>query len=78
MRSTEKSCTRNTKFGSILHFAEDIFGLASLGAHDARSTSLTGAFDFTQKPNKFKPFPVPENYNYFMHRPPSGRPPDDI
>ena len=66
------------QFGSILHFAEDVFGLASLGVNDARSTSLTGAFDFTQKPNKFKPFPVPENYNYFMHRPPSGRPPDDI
>ena len=62
------------QFGSILHFAEDVFGLDSLGVRDASSTSLTGAFDFTQKPKKVKPFPVPENYNYFMHRPPSGLP----
>jgi phospholipase C len=66
------------QFGSILHFAEDVFGLDSLGVRDASSTSLTGAFDFTQKPKKFKPFPVPESYNYFIHRPPSGVPPDDI
>jgi phospholipase C len=65
------------QFGSILHFAEDVFGLASLGARDASSTSLTGAFDFTQKPIKFKPLPVPEDPNYFINRPPSGVAPDD-
>jgi phospholipase C len=66
------------QFGSILHFTEDVFGLASLNTSDAGATSLTGAFDFTQKPNKFKPFPVPEKYDYFIHRPPSGVVPDEI
>jgi phospholipase C len=65
------------QFGSILRFTEDVFGLASLNTRDATSTTLTGAFDFTQKPNKFKPFPVPENYNYFIHRPPSYIAPDE-
>jgi phospholipase C len=65
------------QFGSILHFTEDVFGLASLNARDASSASLTGAFDFTQKPRKFKPFPVPENFNYFINRPPSGVVPDE-
>jgi phospholipase C len=65
------------QFGSILHFVEDVFSLSSLNVRDATSASLTGTFDFTQKPNKFKPFPVPENYNYFLHRPPSGIVPDN-
>jgi phospholipase C len=64
------------QFASILHFVEDVFGLASLGHRDATAPSLTGAFDFTQKPSKFKPFPVPEDYNYFLHRPPSRVVPD--
>jgi phospholipase C len=65
------------QFGSVLHFVEDVFGLGSLGVRDASSTSLTGAFDFSQKPNVFKPFPVPEDYNYFLTRPPSHVVPDE-
>jgi phospholipase C len=64
------------QFSSILHFVEDVFQLQSLGHRDATATSLTGAFDFTQKPSKFKPFPVPEDYNYFLRRPPSLVAPD--
>ncbi len=64
------------QFGSILHFVEDVFSTGSLGYRDASSTSLTGAFDFTQKPNAFKPFPVPEDYNYFLRRKPSFQVPD--
>jgi phospholipase C len=64
------------QFASILHFAEDVFGLASLGHRDATAPSLTGVFDFTQKPSKFKLFKVPESYNYFMQRPPSYQVPD--
>jgi phospholipase C len=65
------------QFGSILHFVEDVFSLNSLNARDSTSPSLTGVFDFTQKPSKFKPFPVPEDYNYFIHRAPSGIIPDE-
>ena len=65
------------QFGSILHFVEDVFSLDSLGGRDATATSLTGAFDFTQTPIKFKPFPVPETPEYFLRRPPSKEPPDD-
>jgi phospholipase C len=64
------------QFGSILHFVEDVFGTGSLGYRDASATSLTGAFDFTQKPNTFKPFPVPEDFNYFLRRPPPYQLPD--
>jgi hypothetical protein len=64
------------EFGSILRFVEDVFGLASLNGHDARSTSLTGAFDFNQQKIKFKPFPVPETPDYFLKRRPSYQAPD--
>jgi phospholipase C len=65
------------QFGSILHFIEDTFGLGSLGVRDASSTSLTGVFDFTQKPITFKPIPVPETPDFFINRPPSHEPPDE-
>jgi phospholipase C len=46
-------------FGSILKFAEQTFGLGSLGTTDATSNSMQDAFDFTQTPNVFKPAPLP-------------------
>jgi phospholipase C len=66
------------EFGSILKFTEQVFDLAPLGGHstDARSASLIDSFDFTQKPIKFKKFPVPETPEYFINRKPSNEPVD--
>jgi phospholipase C len=47
--------------GSILHFAEEMFDLPSLGTEDARADDLQDVFDFTQKPTKFKSFKVPKS-----------------
>ncbi len=49
------------EFGSILKFTEDAFHLPRLGTEadgytDGRATSPVDAFDFLQKPRKFKPF----------------------
>jgi phospholipase C len=66
------------QFASVLRFAEEVFGLPSLGARDATAPSLVSAFNFTQKPIKFKPFPVPETPEYFLNRPASGEPPDQF
>jgi phospholipase C len=52
------------EFGSILHFAEENFGLGSLGTSDARADDLADCFDYTQAPIVFKaiqaPYSVPE------------------
>jgi phospholipase C len=39
--------------GSMLHFAEEAFGLPSLGQEDERADDLGDAFDFTQAPRTF-------------------------
>jgi phospholipase C len=46
-------------FGSILKLAEQTFNLGSLGVTDETATSMEDVFDFTQKPNAFKPAPEP-------------------
>jgi phospholipase C len=44
---------------SVLKFIEDDFGVPQLAASDARAADpATDAFDFTQKPIRFKPFVV--------------------
>ncbi len=43
------------EFGSILHFTEGTFGLASLGQTDARADDLLDCFDFSQMPKPFIP-----------------------
>jgi phospholipase C len=77
------------EFGSVLHFAEQIFDLPSLGVNqlgpsasdrgytDVRGASLADSFDFTQKPRHFKPIPVPYPMSSFVNERPSGEPPDD-
>jgi phospholipase C len=63
--------------GSILKFAEDIFGLARLGASDSRANSpATDAFDFTQAPRAFVPIKAPKEQQFFLVQPADGRPPD--
>ena len=47
------------KFGSILKFVEQNFGLGSLGTSDATANSMADVFDFTQHPNRFEPAPLP-------------------
>jgi phospholipase C len=47
--------------GSILHFAEEMFDLPSLGVEDARADDLADMFDFGQTPLKFKPFAYPQS-----------------
>jgi phospholipase C len=67
---------RQHEFGSILKFAEETFGLGSLGGDDARSDDLTDCFDFTQKPLTFSPVPSNIPASYFIHRAPDRTPPD--
>jgi phospholipase C len=63
------------EFGSILKFAEETFGLPSLGTTDARANDLSDCFDFSQPPTKFKPIPAQYPPNYFMTQP--SREPDN-
>jgi phospholipase C len=63
--------------GSLLRFAEDIFGLPRLAASDARSNSPAGdCFDFSQPPRKFVPIKAPKGKSFFFQQKDDGRPPD--
>ncbi len=63
--------------GSILRFAEDVFGLGRLAASDTRANSpARDCFDFTKPPRKFVPIQAPKAPSFFMTRPPDGRAPD--
>jgi phospholipase C len=63
---------------SVLRFAEDLFGVASLSAADARATSPAGdSLDFSQKPRKFVPIEAPQNQAFFLNQPNDGRIPDE-
>ncbi|MBV8532012.1 MAG: hypothetical protein JO104_11910 [Candidatus Eremiobacteraeota bacterium] len=64
------------EFGSILRFAEETFGLGSLGNNDAHSTSIGDAFDFAMGPRKFAPIGSKYSTEFFLHQPPSGVEPD--
>jgi len=57
---------------SVLHFAEDLFGLPRMTQADRRATSPAGdCLDFTQKPRKFVPIKAPLDGNYFLYREPT-------
>jgi phospholipase C len=62
--------------GSILRFIEDRWNLGSLGRNDARATSIGNAFDFTMSPRSFKKIATEHDESFFLHRRPSGAPPD--
>jgi phospholipase C len=69
------------EFGSILKFIEQTFGLPPIGSiaqgyTDQRATSIAGSFDFTRKPHAFVPIAQRYPAEYFLTRPPSGRPVD--
>ena len=46
-------------FGSVLQFAEEAFGLGSLGVSDASANSMDDMFDFSQSPIAFRAAPLP-------------------
>ena len=63
--------------GSLLKFAEDVFGLNRMAASDARANSLApDCFDFNRPPRKFVPIHAPQGPEFFLHRRPDTRPPD--
>jgi phospholipase C len=63
--------------GSILRFAEDVFGLPRLAAADTRANSpAVDCFDFTQPPRKFVPINAPKSRSFFLHEINDGRAPD--
>lgn len=63
--------------GSVLHFAEDVFGLGRLAKADARSNSPAGdCFDFSKPPRRFVPIAAPKPASFFLTRRPDTRPPD--
>jgi phospholipase C len=63
--------------GSILHFAEEVLDLPSLGEEDARRDDLMDAFNFAQKPTPFKTFmPAYTKQQIFRAATRSTRPPD--
>jgi phospholipase C len=63
--------------GSILRFAEDVFGLGRLAASASRANSpALDCFDFTQKPRRFVPIKAPKSKVFFLHQIDDGRPPD--
>jgi phospholipase C len=64
------------EFGSILKFIEGNWSLPTLGASDARATSIVGAFDFTQSPSAFAPVPAKLPQSYFERERPSLKAPD--
>lgn len=62
--------------GTILKFAEDVFGLPRLAISDRRANSPDDAFDFSKPPRAFVPIKTPLSADYFIHEPLDTRPPD--
>ncbi len=64
-------------FSSILKFAEEVFGLPSLGFGDAHADDLFDCFNFQQQPQAFHQIAAPYDESYFLNdkRPPTD--PDD-
>jgi phospholipase C len=63
--------------GSVLRFAEDLFGLGQLSAADQRATSpAADCFEFTRPPKAFVPVKAPLSWRFFLHQAADYRPPD--
>jgi phospholipase C len=63
---------------SILRFAEEQFGLASLAAADRRATSpAADCFAFDKPPRAFVPIVAPYSARFFLEQPADQTPPDD-
>jgi phospholipase C len=61
------------QFGSILKYAEETFGLPSLGYTDALSDDLSDCFNYAAPPNPFKVIPARLNAAYFIRNANAGR-----
>jgi hypothetical protein len=62
---------------SVLHFAEDLFGLGRLAAADRRAASpAADCFDFTQRPRAFVAIHAPKSREFFLRQGADYRPPD--
>jgi len=67
------------EFGSILKFIETTFGVQSLGATDVRAANLDDAFNFAQKPRRFRPLNLPPSQiQAVLHDQDTGAPDDDL
>jgi phospholipase C len=73
------------EFGSILKFVEQTFNLPGIGENsfgsgytDARATSLSDSFDFTQAPRPYVKIPAKYPIAHFLSETPSYELPDDI
>lgn len=63
--------------GSILKFAEDVFGLDRLAASDTRANSpADDCFDFSKPPHAFVPIQAPKGPKFFLQQRNDGRAPD--
>ena len=65
------------ELGSILHFIEERFGLAAMGASDRRADDLLDCFNFGQAPRAVTPIRTTLSRRHFLHERPSLKPPDD-
>jgi hypothetical protein len=66
------------EFGSILKFAENVFGLARLGTTDVRADGLWDCFDFGRGPQAFVPIASGRSEVSFTLAPHAdAEPPDD-
>ncbi|MBV8372839.1 MAG: hypothetical protein JOY69_06235, partial [Candidatus Eremiobacteraeota bacterium] len=75
----KKDYVSHTQFetGSLLRFAEDVFGLGRLAASDARANSpANDCFDFNKPPRLFVPIQAPKSRAFFLAQPEDNRPPD--
>ncbi len=65
------------EFGSLLKFAEEVFGLPSLGTTDVRADDLADCFDFRQRKRPLVEIPTKLGLEDFLSMQPSDVPPDD-
>ncbi len=64
------------EFGSILHFTEETFGLATLGTRDATSDDLQDCFNFSQMPPAFVTIQAQYRKTFFLRQIEPGEAPD--
>jgi phospholipase C len=65
------------EFASIIDFIEGVWNLPSIGTpQEARATSISDCFDFTQTPRTFTAIPSTYSESYFLHQKPSNEPVD--
>ncbi|HTX59406.1 MAG TPA: alkaline phosphatase family protein, partial [Verrucomicrobiae bacterium] len=70
------------EFGSVIRYVEQTLGLSPLSAYgsayanDQRSPSISGMFNYAQKPLPFTAVPAKYSREFFLHQKPSNHPVD--